>query len=644
MTRMLMIFLSAAAAGLAFVAYMLFSWARLIAAFVLFLVPLPQGFLIKPMLLCFWLAPYTTGSAAASVLAQKMLDRMLQGTLMSSEAALFGVAAGVQVLYTDDSHVHAKGGYAGDSSAYPPRVMFWIAVLHCSLLSLLRWCNFRARNGFNWEGCSSNALRRWKIADEIRKTLSAGINEIRSRGVVSQQLLFIFASCCWAPHVTTAAAVGLSAWALATRPRRSPLLPASVQQRKGLLQAREDQLSAWEEEEKAALADVRSGRRIHSTRRFGEDKDSYLHVACKHGDLSACELLLQMPLYSGMWAADHVHVQWHVGELHMNARGKTALHFAARSGSAAVVNLLLESTTAQLRVDVDARAAYDDGGFGRTPLHEAALKGHVEAARVLLEHGCHIGLPCGFEDETPLAFAIKHGQLRVVQLLYSYGTLVWWHEECRNQRGTSEAEEASGAWPDIRDWMRKRRKTWGIWGPLHYLEVLTVARTRCLLRLCDERSEKRSVYVRAVRRARHCLERLKSGASCAKLGDGPWRECAELIVCSADPWSPRNHETFPRGARQRAAALLLIGAQLARSLPGADALLDAWVHVVMPNVLERRRYGAENDDPHSPGEEALLFGGTNARTEPRAEDRLVNAHISADLEALMAQLHVAGDA
>ena len=263
---------------------------------------------------------------------------------------------------------------------------------------------------------------------------------------------------------------------------------------------------------------------------------------------------------------------------------------------------------------------------------------------MLLEHGCHIGLPCGFEDETPLAFAIKHGQLRVVQLLYSYGTLVWWHEECRNQRGTSEAEEASGAWPDIRDWMRKRRKTWGIWGPLHYLEVLTVARTRCLLRLCDERSEKRGVYVRAVRRARHCLDRLKSGASCAKLGDGPWRECAELIVCSADPWSPRNHETFPRGARQRAAALLLIGAQLARSLPGADALLDAWLHVVMPNVLERRRYGAENDDPHSPGEEALLFGGTNARTEPRAEDRLASAHISADLEALMAQLHVAGGA
>ena len=601
-----MIFLGAAAARLAFAAYMLFSWARLIAAFVLFLVPLPLGFLIKPMLLCFWLAPCTTGSAAASVLAQWMLDRMLQGTLMSSEAALFGVAAGIQVLYP---------------GSYPPRVMFWMGLLHCSLLSLVRWFNYQARNGFYWE--------RSFIVYEIRKTLSAGINEIRSRGVVSQHLLFIFASCCWAPHVTTAAAVGLSAWALATRPRRSPWLPASVQQRKGLLQARTDQFAAWEEEEKAALTDVRSGRRIHSTRRFGSNENSYLHVACKHGDLSACELLLQMPLYSGMWAtpaADHVHVQWHVGELHMNARGRTALHFAAQSGSAAVVSLLLE---AQL-VDVDARAAYNDGP-GRTPLHEAALKGHVEAARVLLEHGCHIGLPCGFEDETPLAFAIENGHLRLVQLLYSYGTL-------------ELAEEASEAWPDIRDWMRKRRKTWGIWGPLHYLEVLTVARTRCLLRLCDERSEKRGVYVRAVRRARHCLDRLKSGASCAKLGDGPWRECAELIVCSADPWSPRNHETFPRGARQRAAALLLIGAQLARSLPGADALLDAWVHVVMPNVLERRRYGAENDDPQCPGEEALLFGGANARTEPRAEDRLVSAHISADLEALMAQLHVAGGA
>ena len=315
--------------------------------------------------------------------------------------------------------------------------------------------------GFHW--------KRSFTVSGLRDSIRAGINEIRSRGVhsvVLGQVLFIFASCCWGPHVTTAAAVGLSVWALATR---SPLI--SEQQRKGLLQAREDQFAAWEEEEKAALAHVRSGRRIRPTRRFGEDEDSLLHVACKHGDLSACELLHhKMPLYSGMWAIPAAeHVQWHVGELQINARGETALHLAVRSGSAAAVSYLLESATAQL-VDVDARGAARAitappfttsapwSAPGRTPLHVAALEGHVEAARVLLEHGCHTGVPCGFECETPLAFAIKNGHLRLVQLLYSYGTQVWWHEECRNQRGASEAEQAAEAWPAMRDWMRKRRR------------------------------------------------------------------------------------------------------------------------------------------------------------------------------------------
>ena len=113
---------------------------------------------------------------------------------------------------------------------------------------------------------------------------------------------------------------------------------------------------------------------------------------------------------------------------------------------------------------------------------------------------------------------------------------------------------------------------------------------------------------------------------CRFLRDGPWRECAELIVRSGEPWSPRGHETFPRGARQRAVALLLIGAQLARRLDavsegrtGGHALLDVWVHHVLPSAVERRRYGVANDDPHCPGEDELLINGINHRTEPRGE-------------------------
>ena len=66
-------------------------------AYMLF-VALPMGWSGLPVLLFFLLAPNTTGGAVVSAYAQTMLNRMLQGTLMSSEAALFGAAAGAQVL------------------------------------------------------------------------------------------------------------------------------------------------------------------------------------------------------------------------------------------------------------------------------------------------------------------------------------------------------------------------------------------------------------------------------------------------------------------------------------------------------------------------------------------------------------------
>lgn len=72
---------STAAAVLAFVAYMLFSWAPWSCATFMFtvFVALPMGWSGLPMLLFFWLAPHTTGGAVVSVWAQTMLNRMLQG-------------------------------------------------------------------------------------------------------------------------------------------------------------------------------------------------------------------------------------------------------------------------------------------------------------------------------------------------------------------------------------------------------------------------------------------------------------------------------------------------------------------------------------------------------------------------------------
>ena len=95
---------------------------------------------------------------------------------------------------------------------------------------------------------------------------------------------------------------------------------------------------------------------------------------------------------------------------------------------------------------------------------------------------------------------------------------------------------------------------------------------------------------------------------------------------SVGPWSPHAHEIFPRGARARACALLLIGAQLSRwHGDGGSALLDVWISGVMPLVVERRRYGVDNDDEGCPGEDALLYAQRHPRTDIPKDEELASA-------------------
>mmetsp|Transcript_23050 Transcript_23050/g.73788 ORF Transcript_23050/g.73788 Transcript_23050/m.73788 type:complete len:141 (-) Transcript_23050:173-595(-) len=108
---------------------------------------------------------------------------------------------------------------------------------------------------------------------------------------------------------------------------------------------------------------------------------------------------------------------------------------AARGGSAPVVQFLLNLGSSSFVQLLDAHAAFSDGP-GRTALHEAASRGHVEAARALLEAGCHTSSPCGFERETPLAFAIN-GQHVVVRIEAAVGS--------RGLRGAHLTEDPSVA-------------------------------------------------------------------------------------------------------------------------------------------------------------------------------------------------------
>jgi uncharacterized protein len=64
------------------------------------------------------------------------------------------------------------------------------------------------------------------------------------------------------------------------------------------------------------------------------------------------------------------------------------------------------------KVNVDARLGED----GETALHRAASRGHVQAVRLLLDHGAKVDATDG-EGVTPLVLASYRGQTEVVKLL-----------------------------------------------------------------------------------------------------------------------------------------------------------------------------------------------------------------------------------
>jgi hypothetical protein len=88
----------------------------------------------------------------------------------------------------------------------------------------------------------------------------------------------------------------------------------------------------------------------------------------------------------------------------------TPLYYAVFYGFSELAKWLI-TTHAE---DVNAKC-YDD----RAPLHVASQEGHVDAVRVLLDHGAHVNLQDG-ADWMPLHFASLEGNLKVVQLLLEH--------------------------------------------------------------------------------------------------------------------------------------------------------------------------------------------------------------------------------
>ncbi len=107
---------------------------------------------------------------------------------------------------------------------------------------------------------------------------------------------------------------------------------------------------------------------------------------------------------------------------------ETALHRAAWGGSLEVARFLT------LEMDADVNAATP---FGKTPLHRAAVQGHLKIVELLIKCGASVEKENG-DGETPLHWAAKKGRLNVVEFLLDRGA----DAQKKNRRGKTPADLA----------------------------------------------------------------------------------------------------------------------------------------------------------------------------------------------------------
>ncbi|KAJ9598100.1 hypothetical protein L9F63_026796 [Diploptera punctata] len=97
----------------------------------------------------------------------------------------------------------------------------------------------------------------------------------------------------------------------------------------------------------------------------------------------------------------------------VNARdenGETSISLAASEGKSNVVELLLQS-----KADIEIPG----GEYKRTPLIQAAVRGHFEMVELLIEHGASINA-CDSHGNTALTLAARECKIQIVELLLKH--------------------------------------------------------------------------------------------------------------------------------------------------------------------------------------------------------------------------------
>ena len=119
--------------------------------------------------------------------------------------------------------------------------------------------------------------------------------------------------------------------------------------------------------------------------------------AAESGDLPKLKKYLDKSIMQGM-VAD------------VNGKGLdqwTALHFASNEGHTIIIKELLK----QPGIDLESMSTIQ-----RTPLHIAALKGHLDCVRALVEKGANPSCR-DFDESTPLHYAAEFGSINIIIFL-----------------------------------------------------------------------------------------------------------------------------------------------------------------------------------------------------------------------------------
>jgi ankyrin repeat protein len=158
------------------------------------------------------------------------------------------------------------------------------------------------------------------------------------------------------------------------------------------------------------------GRRRSKWKDQAADRSARLLQIAKAGDCDALKELLAaewpaLAMIGGEGnSSDSVQQRRDFLQLTHDHNESTALHLAASEGHAELVHFLLSLGAGEIHLSGGRKR------YARTPLHEAAISGHLAVCKLLVEYGflvdCHTT-----RARTPLMYAVKGNHVDVVRFL-----------------------------------------------------------------------------------------------------------------------------------------------------------------------------------------------------------------------------------